>query len=94
MSQRKSCAAVISMALRCRRISKTSSQTVSTAIGPASAERPHKVTPMNWIYWNTFWSLFVSLIWFMTIVSHPDSVVVDRHPPRLDKRRRPAAGDR
>ena len=35
---------------------------------------------MNWIYWNTFWSLFVSLIWFMTIVSHPDSVVVDRHP--------------
>jgi len=49
---------------------------------------------MNWIYWNTVWSLFVSLIWFMTIVSHPDSVVVDRHPPKLDKRRRPAPGDR
>lgn len=34
---------------------------------------------MNWIYWNTFCSLLVSSIWFMTIVSHPDSVVVDRH---------------
>jgi N-acetyl-gamma-glutamyl-phosphate reductase len=32
---------------------------------------------MNWVYWNTFWSLVVSSIWFMTIVSHPDSVVVD-----------------
>ena len=50
---------------------------------------------MNWIYWNTFWSLFVSLIWFMTIVSHPDSVVADRHPLKLDKRRRPvSSGDR
>jgi hypothetical protein len=37
---------------------------------------------MNWVYWNTFWSLAVSLVWFMTIVSHPDSVVVDRHHPK------------
>jgi len=38
MSQRKSCAAVISMGLRYLRISKTLSQTVSTAIGPGSAD--------------------------------------------------------
>jgi hypothetical protein len=38
------------------------------------------VTPMNWVVWDTFWSLVGSLIWFMTIVTHPDSVVVDRHP--------------
>jgi hypothetical protein len=37
---------------------------------------------MNWVYWNTFWSLAVSLVWFMTIVSHPDAVVVDRHYPK------------
>jgi hypothetical protein len=43
---------------------------------------------MNWVYWNTFWSLVVSSIWFMTIVSHPDSVVVDRHPPKLPARPR------
>ena len=44
---------------------------------------------MNWVYWNTFWSLAVSLVWFMTIVSHPDAVVVDRHYPKdsLDSRR-------
>ena len=40
------------------------------------------VASMNWIYWNTFWSLAGSLVWFMTIVSHPDSVVVDRHPAK------------
>ena len=33
---------------------------------------------MNWVYWNTFWTLAGSLVWFMTIVSHPDAVVVDR----------------
>ena len=32
---------------------------------------------MNWVYWNTFWTLAGSLVWFMTIVSHPDAVVVD-----------------
>jgi hypothetical protein len=37
---------------------------------------------MNWVYWNTFWSLVGSLVWFMTIVTHPDSVVVGRHPPK------------
>lgn len=42
---------------------------------------------MNWVYWNTFWSLVVSSIWFMTIASHPDSVVVDRHPPKPSERR-------
>jgi hypothetical protein len=46
------------------------------------------VTSMNWLYWDTFWSLVGSLIWFMTIVSHPDSVVVDRHPVKPDERRR------
>jgi hypothetical protein len=30
---------------------------------------------MNWFYWDLGWSLFFSLVWFMTIVSHPDSVV-------------------
>jgi hypothetical protein len=47
-----------------------------------------KVTSMNWVYWNTFWSLVGSLVWFMTIVTHPDSVVVDRHPPKPDEPRR------
>jgi hypothetical protein len=37
---------------------------------------------MNWVYWNTFWTLAGSLVWFMTIVSHPDAVVVDRHYPK------------
>jgi hypothetical protein len=37
---------------------------------------------MNWFYWDAFWSLVGSLIWFMTIVTHPDSVVVERHPPK------------
>jgi hypothetical protein len=37
---------------------------------------------MTWVYWNTFWTLAGSLVWFMTIVSHPDAVVVDRHPQR------------
>lgn len=37
---------------------------------------------MNWVYWNTFWSLAISLVWFMTIVSHPDAVVADRHYPK------------
>jgi len=52
---------------------------------------------MNWIYWNTFWSLVGSLVWFMTIVSHPDSVVVDRHPLKLkpdERRRTPPGGTR
>jgi hypothetical protein len=50
------------------------------------------VASMNWVYWNTFWSLVGSLVWFMTIVSHPDSVVVDRHPAKPDERRRPPPG--
>jgi len=59
-------------------------------VAPASAERSvSKVASMNWIYWNTFWSLVGSLVWFMTIVTHPDSVVVDRHPIKPDQRRRP-----
>jgi hypothetical protein len=40
---------------------------------------------MTWVYWNTFWTLAGSLVWFMTIVSHPDSVVVDRHYPKRPK---------
>jgi hypothetical protein len=27
---------------------------------------------------DTFWSLFLSAIWFMTIVSHPDAQITDR----------------
>jgi hypothetical protein len=50
------------------------------------------VISMNWVYWNTFWSLVGSLIWFMTIVTHPDSVVVDRHPLKPDERRRTPPG--
>jgi hypothetical protein len=70
-------------------ISKILSQTVSTSIGPAGAEPFFDaVTFMNWVYWNTFWSLVGSLVWFMTIVTHPDSVVVDRHPPKPDESRR------
>ncbi len=32
---------------------------------------------MNWFYWDTFWSLAGSLVWFMTIVSHPNAEVSD-----------------
>jgi hypothetical protein len=34
---------------------------------------------MNWIYWDTAWSLFFSLIWFMTITSHPEARIADAH---------------
>lgn len=30
---------------------------------------------MDWFYWNVFWSLAGSLVWFMTIVSHPDAEI-------------------
>ena len=32
---------------------------------------------MNWFYWDTAWSLFFSLVWFMTITSHPDARIAD-----------------
>ena len=32
---------------------------------------------MNWFYWDIFWSLAGSLVWFMTIVSHPNAEVSD-----------------
>jgi hypothetical protein len=41
------------------------------------------VTAMNWVYWDTFWSLAGSLVWFMTIVSHPEAVVIGRYRPGL-----------
>ena len=34
---------------------------------------------MNWFYWNTAWSLFFSLVWFMTITHHPDAQIADAH---------------
>lgn len=34
---------------------------------------------MSWFYWDTAWSLFFSLIWFMTITSHPDARIADAH---------------
>jgi hypothetical protein len=33
---------------------------------------------MFWIYWDRFWSLLFSAVWFMTIVSHPDARITDR----------------
>jgi hypothetical protein len=34
---------------------------------------------MNWFYWNTAWSLFFSLVWFMTITHNPDAQIADAH---------------
>ena len=34
---------------------------------------------MNWFYWNTAWSLFFSLVWFMTITHNPDTRIADAH---------------
>ena len=34
---------------------------------------------MNWFYWNTAWSLFFSLIWFMTITHNPCARITDEH---------------
>ena len=34
---------------------------------------------MNWFYWDTGWSLVFGTIAFMTIVGHPDTVVVAYH---------------
>jgi hypothetical protein len=34
---------------------------------------------MNWIYWNTAWSLFFSLVWFMTITHNSEARVADAH---------------
>jgi hypothetical protein len=34
---------------------------------------------MNWFYWNTAWSLFFSLVWFMTITHDPDVEIADAH---------------
>jgi hypothetical protein len=33
---------------------------------------------MFWICWDTFWSLFFSALWFMTIVSHPGAEITGR----------------
>jgi hypothetical protein len=34
---------------------------------------------MNWFYWNTAWSLFFSLVWFMTITHNPEARISDAH---------------
>jgi hypothetical protein len=34
---------------------------------------------MNWFFWDTAWSLVFGTIAFMTIVGHPDTVVVAYH---------------
>ena len=34
---------------------------------------------MNWFYWDTAWSLFFSLVWFMTITHDPDAQIRDAH---------------
>lgn len=38
-----------------------------------------EVINMNWFYWDTAWSLFFSLVWFMTITNHPDARIADAH---------------
>ncbi len=35
---------------------------------------------MDWFTWNVLWSLAASLVWFMTIVSHPDAEVREYQP--------------
>jgi hypothetical protein len=32
---------------------------------------------MNWFYCNTAWSLFFSLVWFMTITDKPDARIAN-----------------
>jgi hypothetical protein len=34
---------------------------------------------MSWFYWNTIWSLFFSLVWFMAITRNPDARIADAH---------------
>jgi len=34
---------------------------------------------MNWIYWDTAWSLFFSFVWFMTITHYHDAQIADAH---------------
>ena len=38
-----------------------------------------RVAAMFWIYWDIFWSLFFSAVWFLTIASHPDAEVTETH---------------
>jgi hypothetical protein len=38
-----------------------------------------RVAAMFWIYWDIFWSLFFSAVWFSTIVSHPDAEVTETY---------------
>jgi hypothetical protein len=46
-----------------------------TALDGRSARKTH----MNWFYWDTAWSLFFSLVWFMTITQNPDARIADAH---------------
>lgn len=32
---------------------------------------------LDWFSWNVVWSLVGSLVWFMTIASHPDAEIAD-----------------
>jgi hypothetical protein len=34
---------------------------------------------VNWFYWNTAWSLFFSLVWFLTITHNPEARISDAH---------------
>jgi hypothetical protein len=45
------------------------------ALDGLSARKTH----MNWFYWDTAWSLFFSLVWFMTIAQNPDARIADAH---------------
>src|ERR1700737_4170241 len=44
-----------------------------------STGRSARKTHMNWFYWDTAWSLFFSLVWFMTITQNPDARIADAH---------------
>jgi hypothetical protein len=47
--------------------------------GPAGPVPAQARSHMNWVYWDTAWSLFFSLVWFMTITHHPDAQISDAH---------------
>ncbi|WP_139484206.1 hypothetical protein [Bradyrhizobium ivorense] len=48
-------------------------------VGRPARDKAVRGDPMNWFYWNTAWSLFFSLVWFMTITHNPDAQIADAH---------------
>jgi hypothetical protein len=54
-------------------------QNLDTDKVPALDGLSARKTHMNWFYWDTAWSLFFSLVWFMTITQNPDARIADAH---------------